>query len=136
MFEAATNSDRMKYAQVGFVLAAVVCIAILSIWNLALMLTQPSRSLTLVLIAILCVVGIFQFRATLLKLAFAMAGTQAAVRAALWLAGARRGLQHLAAIGGEVLIALAAIMVIFVIAKWLDSAIHQRALSDRENPTS
>jgi hypothetical protein len=130
----------MMNAKVGFILAAVICIAILAIWNLILMLAQPGRlpgrSLALVVIATFCVVGIFQFRATLLRLAFAMAGTQAAVRAALWLAGAPRGLQRLAAIGGEVLIALAAVMVIFVIAKWLDSAIHQRAPSDRENTTS
>jgi hypothetical protein len=140
MFETATNRDRRMNAKVGFVLAAVICIAILSIWNLILMIAQPGRipgrSLALVLEAIFCVAGIFQFRATLLRLAFAMAGTQAAVRATLWLAGVPRGLQRVAALGGELLIALAAIIVIFVIVKWLDSAIHQHPPSDRENPTS
>jgi hypothetical protein len=140
MFETATNSDRIKNVQVGVVLAAVICIAILSIWNLILMLAQPGRlpgrSLALVVIAIFCVVGIFQFGATLLRLAFAVAGTQAAVRAGLWLAGAPRGLQRVAALGGEMLTALAAITVIFVIVKWLGSAIHQRSSSDRENPAS
>jgi hypothetical protein len=140
MFEQATNSDRMMTAKVGFMLAAVICIAILSIWNLILMLAQPGRlpgrSLALVVIAIFCAAGIFQFRAMPLRLAFAMAGTQAAVRAALWLAGASRGLQRVAALGGEVLTASAAIIVIFVIVKWLDSAIHQHPPSDRESPAS
>jgi hypothetical protein len=140
MFETGTNSDRMMSAKVGFMLAAVICIAILAIWNLILMLAQPGRlpgrSLGLVVAAIFCVVGIFQFKAMLLRLAFAMAGTQAAVRAALWLAGAPRGLQRVAALGGEMLTALAAIIGIFVIVKWLDSAIHQRPPSDQENPTS
>jgi flagellar biogenesis protein FliO len=140
MFETATNSDRIMNARVGFALAAVICILILSIWNLALMLAQPGRitgrSLALVVIAFFCVAGIFQFRARLLKLAFAMAGTQAAVRAALWLAGAPRGLQRLAALGGEMFAALAAIIVIFVIVRWLRSTIHQRFPSDRESSTS
>ncbi len=140
MFETATNTDRKRNAQVGFALAAVICIAILSIWNLILMLAQPGRlpgrSLALVVAAIFSALGIFHFRAISLKLAFAMAGTQAAVRAALWLAGAPRGLQRVAALGGETLTALAAIIVIFVIVKWLDSVIHQRSSSDLENPTS
>jgi hypothetical protein len=140
MLETATNRDRKMNAHVGFVLAAVICIAILSIWNLILMLAQPGRvpgrSLALVAAAIFCAAGIFHFRATPLRLAFAMAGTQAAVRAALWLAGAPRGLQRVAALAGEMLTALAAIIVIFVILKWLDSAIHQRPPSDRENPSS
>ncbi len=139
MFEIATYKDRTIYAKIGFVLAAVICIAILSIWNLILMLAQPGRlpgrSLALVVIAISCAAGIVQSSAMLLRLAFAIAGTQAAVRAALWLVGAPRGLQRVAAFGGEMLSALAAILVIFVIVKWLDSAIHQRP-SDRENPTS
>jgi hypothetical protein len=140
MFENATNSDRMMNAKVGFVLAAVICIAILAIWNLILMLAQPGRvpgrSLALVVIAIFCAAGIFQFRAVPLRLAFAMAGTQAAVRAALWRAGAPRGLQRVAALGGEMLTAVAAIIVIFVIVKWINSAIHQPPSSDRENPAS
>jgi hypothetical protein len=140
MFETATNSDRMMNAKVGFVLAAAICIAILSIWNLILMLAQPGRlpgrSIGLVVAAIFCAVGIFQFRATPLRLAFAMAGTQAGVRAALWLAGAPRGLQRVAALGGEMLTALAALIVIFVIGKWLDSAVHQRPPSDRGNLAS
>jgi hypothetical protein len=139
MFETASNSDRMMKAKVGFVLAAVICIAILSIWNLVLMLAQPGRvprpSLFLVVIAIFCAAGIFHFRAMLLRLALAMAGTQAAVRAALWFAGAPRGLQRLAALGGKMFIALAAVLVIFVIVKWLSSPTHQRPPSDRENPT-
>ena len=140
MFETGTNSDRMMNAKVGFMLAAVICLAILSIWNLILMLAQPGRlpgrSLILVVAATFWVVGIFQFKAMPLRLAFAMAGTQPAVRAALWLAGAPRGLQRVAALGGEMLTALAAIIVMFVIVKWLDSPIHQRPPSDRENPTS
>jgi len=140
MIETATKSDRMRNKEVGFVLAAVICIAILSIWNLILMLAQPGRlpgrSLALVVIAIFCAVGVFQFRAMPLRLAFALAGTQAAVRAALWLVGAPRGLQRIAALSGEMLTALAAIIVIFVIVKWLGSAIHQGPPSDRENPTS
>jgi hypothetical protein len=140
MFETATNGDRMMNAKVCFALAAVICIAIVSIWNVILMLAQPGRmpgrSLALVVIAIFGVAGIFQFRATLLRLAFAMAGTQGAVRAALWLAGAPRGLQRVAALGGEMLTALAAIIVIFVIVKWCGSVIHQHPPSDRGNPTS
>ena len=140
MFESATNSDRMMNAKVGFVLAAVICIAILSIWNLILMLAQPGRlprpSLALVVIAIFSAAGIFRFRAMPLRLAFAICGTQAAVRAALWLAGAPRGLQRVARLSGEMLTALAAIIVIFVIVKWMGSAIHQRPPSDRENSTS
>ncbi len=139
MFESATNSDRIVNAKVGFVLAAVICIAILSIWNLVLMLAQPGRmprpSLALVVGAIFCAAGIFHSRAMPLRLAFAMAGTQFTVRAALWLAGAHRALQRVAALGGEMLAALAAIIVIFVIAKWLGSAVHLRPPSDRENPT-
>jgi hypothetical protein len=139
MFETATNSDRMTSTKVGFVLAAVICIAILSIWNLILMLAQPGRlpgrSLALVAIAIFGAAGIFRFRPMPLRLAFAMAGTQAAVRAALWLAGAPRGSQRVAALGGEMLTALASIIVIFVIVKWLDSA-TERPPSDRENPSS
>jgi hypothetical protein len=140
MFETATDSDRMMKPKVGFMLAVVICIAILSIWNLILMLAQPGRlpgrSLALVLIAIFGAVGIFQSKAMPLRLAFAMAGTQAAVRAALWLAGASGGLQRVAAFGGEMLTALAAIIVIFVIVKWLDSASHQPPPYDREDPTS
>jgi hypothetical protein len=140
MFETATNSDRMINAKVGFVLAAVICIAILAIWNPILMLAQPGRipgrSLGLVVAAIFSAVGIFHFKAMPLRLAFALAGTQAAVRAALWLAGAPRGLQCVAALGGEMLTTLAAFIVIFVIVKWLDSTSHQRPPSDRENPTS
>jgi hypothetical protein len=137
MFETATNSDRMN-AKVGFVLAAVICIAISSIWNLILMLAQPGRlpgrSPALVAIAIFGAAGIFRFRPMPLRLAFAMAGTQAAVRAALWLAGAPRGSQRVTALG-EMLTALASIIVIFVIVKWLDSA-TERPPSDRENPSS
>jgi hypothetical protein len=140
MFETATNGDRMMNAKVGFMLAAVICIAVLSIWNLILMLAQPGRvpgrSLALVVVAIFCAAGIFRFRPIPLRLAFAMAGTQAAVRAALWLSGAPRRSQRVAALSGEMLTALAAIMVIFVIVKWLGSAIHQRPPSDRENSTS
>ena len=140
MLATVTNSDRMMNAKVGFALAAVMCIAILSIWNLILMLAQPGRiprpSLALAVIVIFSAAGIFHFRAMPLRLAFAMAATQAAVRAALWLVGAPRGLQHLAALGGEMLTALAAIIVIFVIVKWLESTIHQRSPSDRENRTS
>jgi hypothetical protein len=140
MFETATNSDRMTSTKVGFVLAAVICIAILSIWNLILMLAQPGRlpgrSLALVAIAIFGAAGIFRFRPMPLRLAFAMAGTQAAVRAALWLAGSPRGSQRVAALGGEMLTALPSIIVIFVIVKWLDSATHERPPSDRGNPTS
>jgi flagellar biogenesis protein FliO len=139
VFETATNSDRKMSAQVGFVLAAVIFIAILSIWNLVLMVAQPGRlpgrSLALVVIAIFCAAGIFQFRAVPLRLAFAMAGTQAAVRAALWLDGAPRGLQRVAALSGEMLTALAAIMVIFVIVKWLGS-VRQRPPSDQGKPIS
>lgn len=139
MFETATNRDRMMNAKVGFVLAAVICIAILSIWNLILMLGQPGRvprpSLSLVVEAILCAAGIFLFKATLLRLAFAMAGAQAAVRAFLWLAGAPRSLQRLAALGGKVFIVSAAGIVIFVIVKWLDPTTHHRPSPDREYPT-
>jgi flagellar biogenesis protein FliO len=140
MFETATNSDRTVNAKAGFVLAAVIGLAILSVWNLILMLAQrgraPRPSLALAVAAIFCAVGIFHFRAMPLRLAFAMAGTQAAVRVALWLAGAPRGLQRVAALGGEMLTTLAAIIAIFVIVKWLNSAGHQRRPSDRENPTS
>jgi hypothetical protein len=140
MFETATNSNRMMNAKVGFMLATVVYIAILSIWNLILMLARPGRvprpSLALAVDAIFCAVGIFHFRARPLGLSFAMAGTQAAVRAALWLGDAPRGLQRVAALGGEMLTTLAAIIVIFVIVKWLDSASHQRLPSDQENPAS
>jgi hypothetical protein len=140
MFEATTNRDRKVNAQAGFVLAAVICIAILSIWNLILMLAQPGRvprpSLALVVAAISCVVGIFLFRAMPLRLAFAMAGTQAAVRAALWLAGAPRGLQRVAALSGEMLTALAAIIVIVVIVKWFGSDVRQRPPSDRDKHAS
>ncbi len=139
MFETATNRDRMMNAKVGFVLAAVICIAILSIWNLILMLGQPGRvprpSLSLVVEAILCAAGIFLFKATLLRLAFAMAGAQAAVRAFLWLTGAPRSLQRLAALGGKVFIVSAAGIVIFVIVKWLDPTTHHRPSPDREYPT-
>jgi hypothetical protein len=138
MLEQTAKGNQMMNAKVGFMLAAVICVAILSIWNLALMLAQPGRlpgrSLALVVIAIFCAAGIFQFRAMPLRLAFAMAGTQAAVRAALWLAGAPRGLQRVAALGGEMLTALAAIIVVLVITKWLGSAVHRRLPSDRENP--
>jgi hypothetical protein len=140
MFKTATNSDRMMNAKVGFVLAAVVCIAISSIWNLILMLAQPVRmprpSLALVVAAIFGAAGIVHSKAMPLQLAFAMAGTQAAVRVALWLAGAPRGLQLVAALGAQMLNAWAAIIAIFVILKWLDSAIHQHPPSDRENPSS
>ena len=140
MLETATNRDPMMNTKIGFVLAAVICIAILSIRNLILMLAQPGRlpgrSLALVLVPIFCVAGIFHFKAALLRLVFAMVGTQAAVRAALWLSGAPRDLQRVAALGGELLIASAAIIVIFVIVKWLESAIHQHPPSDQENPTS
>jgi hypothetical membrane protein len=140
MFEATTSSNRKMNAQVGFVLGAVICISILSIWNLILMLAQPGRvpraSLALLVAAIFSAVGIFHSKAMPLKLAFALAGTQAAVRSALWFAGAARGLQRIAALGGEMLTASAAIIVIFVLVKWLGSAIHWRPPSDRENPTS
>lgn len=140
MFESTTHDDRKLNAQVGFVLPAVISIAILAIWNLILMLAQPGRlpgrSLALVVVAIFCVVGVFKFRTTMLRLSFAMAGTQAAVRAALWFAGAPRGLQRIAAAAGEMLTALAAILVIVVIVKWLGSAIHQRPAINRENSTS
>jgi hypothetical protein len=140
MFETATNNDRMKNAKVGFMLAAVICIAILSIWDLILMLAQPGRmprpSLALIVEAIFCVAGMWHFRTTPLRLALATAGTQAAARAALWLTGAPRGLQRVAALGGYMLTALAAIIVVFVIVKWLDLAIHQHPRSDQENPSS
>jgi hypothetical protein len=139
MFETATSDDRKRNAQAGFALAAVICFAIWSMWNLILMLAQPGLarpSIALVVIAIFSAAAIFHFRAMPLRLAFAMVGTQAAARAALWLAGAPRGLQRVAALGGEILTALAAIIVIFVIVKWIDSAINQRPPSDRENPTS
>jgi hypothetical protein len=130
----------MMNAKVGSMLAAVICIEILSFWNIILMLAQrgrlPGRSLALVVIAIFCAIGIFQFRPPPLRLAFGMAGTQAAVRAGLWLTSAPRGLQRVAALGGEMLTALAAIIVIFVIVKWLDSAIHRHPPFDRENPDS
>jgi hypothetical protein len=140
MFETATHTDRMMNAKIGFVLASVILIAILSIWNLILMLAQPGRmprpSLGQVVVAIFCAAAIVQFREMPLRIAFAMAGTQAAVRAALWLAGTPHGLQNVAALGGEILTALAAIIVIFVIVQRLDSAIHRRPPSDRENPAS
>jgi hypothetical protein len=139
MFETATKRDRMMNAKVGFILAAVVCIAILSIWNLMLILALPGRvprpSLSLVVEAILCAAGIFLFKAALLRLAFAMAGTQAFVRAALWLAGAPRSLQRLAALGGKILIVTAAGIVIFVIVKWFGSTPHQSLSPDRESST-
>ncbi len=140
MFETATDSDRMTNAKVGFALAATIFIAILAAWNFILMLAQPGRlpgrSLALVVIAIFCAAGIPHARAMPLRLAFAMAGTQAAARAALWLAGAPRGLQRVAALGGEMLTALAAMIVIFVIVQWLDSANRRHPPSDRENPIS
>ncbi len=138
MFETATNSNRMMNAKVGFVLAAVICIAILAIWNFFLTLARPGRiphpSLALAAAAIFCAAGVFHFRAMPLRIAFAIAGTQAAVRTTLWLAGASRVLQRAAALVGQVFTALAATIVIFVIVKWLDSAIHQPGPSDRENP--
>ncbi len=140
MFETATDSERMTNAKVGFALAATIFIAILAAWNFALMLAQhgrmPRPSLALVVGAICCAAAIPHARAMPLRLAFAMAGTQFAVRAALWLASAPRGLQRVAALGGEMLTALAAMIAIFVIVQWRDSANRRHPPSDRENPFS
>lgn len=139
MFETEADSERMTNAKVGFVLAAVICIAILSIWNLFLMLAQPGRvprpSLALVAVPILYVAGMWHFRAVPLRLALAMGWTQAAVRVALWFGGAPRGLQRAGALSREMLTELAAVIVIVVIVKWLGSA-RQGPPSDREKPAS
>ena len=139
MFESTTESTRMMNAKVGFVLAAVITIALLAVRHIVLMLSHPHRlpheSLTTILIVILCAAGILQSTEVPLRLAFAMAGTQAAVRAALWLAGAPRTWRWIAAISGEMLMTLAAIMAIFVIVKWLIAANSEHP-SDRETPAS
>jgi hypothetical protein len=146
VFETNPDDDRMTLAKVGFILAAVLLIAILATRNLFWLLAKPGRlprpSFALILIAISCLALMFRslastFRAKkLLALAFALAGTQAAVRAVLWLAGASRGWQYITTMAGEMLTALAAIIVIFVAVDWLKSANGEQPPSDRENPAS
>jgi hypothetical protein len=124
--------------QIILLLAAVIGIAILAILNLLILATGhvARPSLFLVFITIFCVAGMWQYRRVALRLAFSMAGAQAALRLALWLAHAQIRWQWGAAVGGELAVVVSAIIVIVVIVKWLDSAGRSQSSSNRENPTS
>jgi hypothetical protein len=146
VFETKPNDDRMILAKVGFVLAAVILIAILATRNLFLMLAHPGGlprpSFRLIAIAISCLALIPHSLAStfrtkkLLVLAFALAGGQAAVRAALWLAKSPHGWQVIAAFGGEVFTTVAAIIVASVVFQWLTSENREQPPPGREKSLS
>jgi len=135
VFETQTDNNRIIIAKAVLVLLAVVAIVALGIRNIATG-RVPHSSFILIVIMIFSIIGMLRFRATPLRLVFAMAAAQAAVRVALWLAHASTGWQRAAALSGEVVIVLAAIIAIFVIVKWLDYAVRGQPSSDREQPAS
>lgn len=131
MLRITTNAD-MVNAKVGLALAAVICIGLWGVRNV-ISGRVPRPSLATALIAIFCAAAILHFRQMLLRVALAMAGAQAVVRVApcphaptVW--------QYAAAVGGETITDLAAIIAIFVIVKWADPGIRKHPPSDRESP--
>ena len=132
MLETTTDGSRMTNARAGFALAAVVTIALFAIVHVATG-RPPRPSFFLIVIVIVSSAAMWVSKITLLRLAFAMGGIQAAVRLVLWLAHARYIWQWIVAVSGEVTIAFAAILGIFVIVRWLRCSAGGQPSSDREN---
>jgi|ERR1700730_9860726 hypothetical protein len=93
-------------------------------------------SLDTIFLALYCLVFVFSFRAKLLKVAFALIGTQAAARVILSYVHASSGFRHNAAIGGLILNLAGLTIVIFAIVKWFRSVVHWSSQLKPEDPTS
>lgn len=133
MLETTTDNNRMTNGKAGLALAAVATIAVLAMANLARG-RPPRPSFFLIVIVIFCAAGTWVNKETLLRLAFAIGGIQAAVRLVLWFAHAPYIWQWLVAVSGEITIVFAAIMVIFV--RWPMSTNGERSSPDSERSTS
>ena len=88
MFETIANKDtadnnRKVRFQVSLVLFAAIVVAIVEIWRLASGRTGGRVYLSTLVIAFCCFVAITQYKQMLLRVAFALIGTQAAIRVIL-----------------------------------------------------
>lgn len=135
MFEILSQKSLLTRSKVGLVLAAVILIASVATVNL-ITSRIPRPSFFMIVVSIFCAVATVYFKNMALRFASCIAGAQAAVRAALWLAHARSHWQFDAAVGGEMITVLAAIIVGVVCVKWLSSTPHKLPPSQGENPVS
>src|SRR5579863_2425042 len=124
MFETITNedtaeNDRKTRFLVAVVLFVAIVIAILGIWLLASGRTGGKAHLSTLVIALCCFVAITQYKQMLLRVAFALIGTQAAIRVILSRTHVSVGWLHIANVVGLIVQLLGAILVIFVTLEWL-----------------
>jgi hypothetical protein len=135
MFEVQTDNNRFMIAKVVFALIGVGAIVIGEIRNVTAG-WAPRPSFITVVIMTFGITGMLRFRTTALRIVFAMAAFQAMVRIALWLTNASTDSQRVAALGGNVVILIAALIALVPIVKWLISAARGQPSSDREQPAS
>ncbi len=101
MFETLAHNDaadkgRKVRFQVYLALFAAIVIAILGIWRLVSGRTGERPYFSTLVIALSCFVALTQYKQMLLKVAFAIIGTQAAVRVILSRTHVSVGWQHIA----------------------------------------
>jgi hypothetical protein len=125
----AADNDRKVRVQVALALFAAIVIAILEVWRLAFGRFGGRAYLSTGFIALCCFVAITRYKQMLLRVAFALIGTQAAIRVILSRTQVSVGWLHIANVVGQAMQLLGTIIAIFAIVDWLRSPRREKASS-------
>jgi hypothetical protein len=134
-YEIAIDSDRITTAGMAVLLVGGIGLTISEARHLFWGRTVEQVSLGTVVLALSCLAFAFSFKEKLFKLAFALIGTQASVRAVLSYAHVSHDSQHIAAIGGLILSPAGHLMMIAAALKWFRSVVRRIPTPEREDPT-
>ena len=133
-YEITIDSDRIATVGMSVLLVGGIALAISEARYLFWGKAVEQVSLGTIVLALSCLAFAFSFKEKLFKLAFALIGTQALVRAVLSYAHVSHDSQHIAAISGLILSLTGWLIIIVATMNWFRSVIRRVPTPEREDP--